>query len=267
MHWKLKKQGFVLWSLSLIVSFALWTLAGWATAAPAAIAVSPVSNKLTSDIVPIASGREVFQDAYEQRYTWDEDFPGYQAEVSVSDRGKLEQGLVRIAAPDLKISVLNIEDEDIRDLVKAQLQMEVVHRKSVPFEVLHADRTFKIEDTDRLGAAIIKEIGDDAESSYKVQDNQITEVNRLFGDVAVTVDTVGTIKTPDGYLPTHTKSVFRNAKTGEIIEKDDVRDFYEKIGNYYLLTNRTIRRTTEGDPELKVTPDTTIRFNDVQPLS
>lgn len=266
MHLQFNPQRLLLWSVSLILIFAL-SLGEAAIAVPPSLATVPVSNKVPLDRAPLATGREVFEKAYDRRYTWDEDFPGFQAEVSVNHNGKEEHGLVRITPPDLKVSVLNISDPEIREIVDNQLKMEVVHRKRVPFEVLHANQTFEIKGLDEKGAAEIKENGEDSNSSYKVQDNQITQVNRVFGDVAVTVDTVGTIKANDGYVPIHTQSVFRDAQTGDVLEKHDVRDFYEKIGGYYLLTNRTIRRSAEGNPEMKLTPDTTIRFNDIQPLT
>jgi hypothetical protein len=265
MQCRLNQQGFLRWCVAFLLTLTLWSLGGGAIAAPHILATNPVSNRIPKDVAPLATGREVFETAYNERYTWDENFPGYQAEVSVNDGGKIEQGLVRVT-PDLEVSVLNISDKDIRDLVKEQLQMEVIHRKSVPFDRRHENSTFELEEIDELGAAKIKEMGEKSNPSYKVQDNQIVQVNRSFDDVALTVDVVGTIKTPEGFLPIHTQTVYRDADTGEILQQNDVRDFYEKIGGYYLLTNRTIRRSKEGNPELQLTPDTTIRFNDVQPL-
>ncbi|NET89200.1 MAG: DUF3386 family protein [Kamptonema sp. SIO1D9] len=97
--------------------------------------------------------------------------------------------------------------------------------------------------------------------------NIITQVNRKLGDIAVTVDTLGTAKNPEGYLVTHFQTIFRDANTGEILEREDVRDFHEKIGRYYLLTNRTIRYAEKDNPEAKPTADTSIRINDIQPLN
>lgn len=206
-----------------------------------------------------------FRNAYDNRYTWDENFPGYSAEVSVNYLGKLDQGIVRVK-PDLSVEVINIEQEDVRNLIGNQLKMEIIHQRRVPFEKIHANSSFELGNTNNSDELEIKEIGDGMNSHYKVKDRIITQVNREMGPVAVTVDTVGTAKTPEGYLVTHFHTTFRDPKTGEILEKDDVRDFHEKIGKYYLLTNREIRTTQQGNPENKLTADILIRFNDVQPL-
>ncbi|MFW6360034.1 MAG: DUF3386 family protein [Chroococcales cyanobacterium] len=240
------QRNLLLWSLTVIVAIASVRL-GWPKNAIA------------------QSAREIFRAAYENRYTWETDFPGYAAEVSINDFGILDQGLVRVK-PDLSVEVLNIKDDDRRELIANQVKMEIIHRKSVPFEERHGEDTYELEGTDATGAYKIREKGTDGEAYYKVKNNIITQVNRTLGDLAVTVDTLGTTNTPDGYLVSHFQTVFRNPNTGEILQKQDVRDFHEKISKYYLLTYRAIREVEEGNPEAKPTPDLLIRFNDIQPL-
>jgi len=186
------------------------------------------------------SARDAFRTAYENRYTWDEQFPGYTAIMSVNYDEELYQGMVSVK-PDLSVEVLDIENPDIRMLLETQLKMEVIHRRRVPFDEMHADNSFLLVGTDDAGASIVKEVGDEMDSYYKVKDGTIVQVNRRFDDnIAVTVDTLGTNETPDGYLTSHFQATFRDAVTGEILEQEDVRDIHEKIGNYYVLTNRTI---------------------------
>ena len=212
------------------------------------------------------SAQDLFRQAYENRYTWDDNFPGYTAEVSVNYRGNLDQGLIRVE-PDLTVSVSNLEDEEIAEMIQSQLQMEAIHRRSVPFDQLHGKHQFELDGQEESGVINIEEIaGDRPESYYQVKDNQITLVNRVFGQIAVIVDTLGTTNTPEGYLVSHFQTFFYNANTGDLLERQDVRDFHEKIGNYYLLTNRTIRYAEDENPEDKLTPDIFIRFNDIQPL-
>lgn len=251
------KRRILPWSLGFILAIARWTL-GWPNMAHA---------KSTPKTVQTATGSasDAFREAYDNRYTWDEKFPGYSAEVSINHQGKLDQGIVRVK-PDLSVEVVNIDNQDLRQLIANQLEMEATHRRQVAFEKRHAKNSFELEGTDSSGALKIREVGDDMDSHYKVKNKVVTQVNRVMGPVAVTVDTLGTAKTPEGYLVTHFQTVFRDAKTGEVLEKQDVRDYHAKIGKYYLLTNRDIRTSTEGNPDEKLVADTTIRFNDVQPL-
>jgi len=247
----------ICWSLSLIIaSFS------FAFGLPASAKAESISKTHPTQIATV-SASEAFRNAYNQRYTWDKNFPGYSAEVSITHKGDIDQGIVRVK-PDLSVDVINVEPDNLRELVANTVKMEIIHRRRVPFETLHGNNDFELKGKDEYGALKINEVGDN--SYYKVKGDVITQVNRSFGDVAVTVDTLGTTKTPEGYLFSHFKTTFRDAQTGEVMEQEDVRDFHEKVGKYYLLTNRTIRSTQEENPEEKPVADTRIRFNDIQPL-
>ena len=237
------KQRILPWSLGLIL--ALGSFLGISNVTYA----QPIASSDDAPKLATASAIDLFHAAYDRRYTWDEKFPGYSAEVSVKYDKGLYHGLVRVN-PDLSVAVINVDSEPVRQLVASQLQMEVTHRRRVPFKVIHGQRTFELERVDKTGAAQIREVGDEAKSYYKVQNQKITQVNRVLGDVAA-----------------HYQSIFCNPQTGEVLEKDDVRDFHEKIGKYYLLTNRAIRSVGQtGNLDQDQGVDTLIRFNDVQPL-
>ncbi|MEC4986832.1 MAG: DUF3386 family protein [Oscillatoria sp. PMC 1068.18] len=213
------------------------------------------------------SATDLFRAAYENRYTWDKNFPGFSADVSINHQGILAQGIVRVS-PDLEVEVININSKYLRELIANQFRMEIIHRQSLPFAEAHKNATFQLAKTELSSAATtIVEIGDEMNSYYQVKDKVITQVNRKFGDIAVTVDTLGITENPEGYLVTHFQTIFRDANTGEILEREDVRDFHEKIGQYYLLTNRTIRYAEKENPEAKLTPDTSMRIENIQPLS
>ena len=214
---------------------------------------------------PIVSARDTFRAAYGNRYTWDEKFPGYSAEVSINYQGKVAQGSARIQ-PDLSVDVVNINNKELRELIANELKMEVIHRRRVSFEKLHGQNRFELEGKDETGALKIREIEGDRESRYKVQDKVITQVNRNFGDVIATVDTLGIAKNPEGYFVTHFQTTFRDVKTGVVIEKQDVKDVHEKIGNYYLLTSRIIRSTKPTNSEGQLTTDMMLRFKNIKLL-
>ncbi|MBE9178084.1 DUF3386 family protein [Oculatella sp. LEGE 06141] len=252
------------WSLSLLLLLSSWGVSSSAIAAEAL--GDRMDNSPPAITGPAAeSALDLFRDAYEHRYTWNIDFPGYQAEVSVRYEGQLYHGLVHVK-PDLTTDVINIENRDVAQLVDSQLQMSITHLKRVPFAERHQQHQFERVGEDETGATEIQQLGDDSDSHYKVKDQEIKQVNRVLGDVAVKVDTLGSIRTPEGYLPTRFQVTFKDVQTGEVLEQDDVRDFYEKIGSYYLLTNREIRFGLEEGPRLKPLPDVTVRFDSVQPL-
>jgi len=254
---QLLQHRIICWSLSLIIASISFVFG-----LPASVNAQSISNTHPTQIATV-SASEAFRNAYNQRYTWDKNFPGYSAEVSITHRGDIDQGIVRVQ-PDLSVDVINVEPDNLRELVANTVKMEIIHRRRLPFEQLHGNNDFELKGKDEYGALKINQVGDN--SYYKVKGDVITQVNRSFGDVAVTVDTLGTTKTPEGYLVSHFKTTFRDAQTDEVLEKEDVRDFHEKVGNYYLLTNRTIRYNQAENPEKNPVADTRIRFNDIQPL-
>lgn len=255
------KHQILFWILSFILAIAGCTLGlpDVARAVPVAQSPNPSLNTTATD------ARDIFRRAYESRYTWDKQFPGYSAEVSVRYGKELYHGVVYIN-PDLSVKTTGINNEEVRQLVENQLKMVATHRRRVPFETRHGSSTFELESTDNTGAAKIRQVGGGMGSHYKVQEQKITQVNRTQGDVAIAVDTLGFIKPPEGYLATHFRTTFRNAKTGKVLEVEEVSDNYDKIGKYYLLSQRVIRTSQPGQPQQERSPDTLIRFNDFQPL-
>ncbi len=219
----------------------------------------------------------LFRQAYESRYTWKEPFPGFQAEVSFMVEQEQYHGLVRVD-PNFTITVLNVEDPELKDLVEDQLANEITHRRRIPFEELHRDSTFEfinlnsaITDNlpDNYSVVGIKETTPESESSYLIVNGEkLTQVNRLLqpANLAVSVTTLAWLDAPQGHLPTWYKTVFRDPKTDEIVEVDDVRDTYQHMGSYWFLTKRQFRFGSESGPKQKPLPDMWFEFTSFYPV-
>lgn len=217
-------------------------------------------------IAQTQSPREVFEQAYNNRYTWDENFPGFIAEVSINYFGAVDQGTVRIK-PDYSVEIINIEAPEIEDFIADQWRMEMIHRRPRPFEQLHGNSRFEWADIDDDGMMEIREIEPDNQvSAYQVKDGVITQVNRQFGEVAATVDTIGVTPSSDGYLAVQHIATFRDGETGKLLQQRDVRDFHYLIGNYRLLSYRAIRYGEAGQPVSQRVPDVVMTINAFQPL-
>jgi hypothetical protein len=259
-------QQLIGWSISALLALAVGL--SWPIAAGAAPPDNTLPENASQALIADASrptARQVFEDAYDHRYTWDENFPGYQAEASVTHLGELDHGIVRVM-PDLTITLTNFENEVVEDIVRAELEMEAVHRQRVPFAERHQQQSFEFIPEDDEETAHIRESGTGFVAYYKVRDRKVVQVERVLGDVAVTVNTLGWITPPEGYLPAHFQVFFKDPESGEILQQRDVRDFHEKIGGYYLLTKRGIRIGEKLGAREKPLADTWIRFNDIQPL-
>ncbi|MFN7853646.1 MAG: DUF3386 family protein, partial [Dolichospermum sp.] len=93
------------------------------------------------------SAQELFQAAYQNRSTWDGNFPGYTADITYKYDDQVIKGQVVIDA-NMKAEVLNVEDEAAKKAIHGQAWEIAVHRVRRAFEQTHGANTFRPGDTD-----------------------------------------------------------------------------------------------------------------------
>lgn len=192
------------------------------------------------------SARDFFRAAYENRYTWDKDFPGYTADVTFKQDDQVVTGKVRVN-PDMKAEVFDVEDEQAKQAIHSQLWETAIHRVRRSFEDTHGKNTFSFGDTDETGAVELLMGGKAEGDRYKVRDHEVTHVHRHIHGVVVTINTFSSHNTGEGYLSHRYDSVYHDPKTGEQKGGKSVfEDNYEKVGDYFILTQRIIRTETDG---------------------
>ncbi|ERN42577.1 protein of unknown function (DUF3386) [Rubidibacter lacunae KORDI 51-2] len=192
-----------------------------------------------------ATARELFRAAYENRYTWDENFPGYRAELTIRQGEETFSGQVLVGA-DLSVDVTGIDDEKVRESAYNQMRDIVTHRKRANFEQSHGKNEFSLGNTDSNGAVEILVSGDAMGSNYKVRDRQICQVSRVMGPMAFTINTADSLDTGAGYISTRYSAVFRNAKTDELKGKSDFDEAYARVGDYYLPVQQVVNSIDKG---------------------
>lgn len=193
-----------------------------------------------------ATARDLFRAAYENRYTWDESFPGFTADVTVRQGDETYTGKVRVDS-DFTVEVTDIADEKVKESIYTQIRDVVTHRKRNSFEQSHGKHTFEAGDRDETGAIEILVGGDAMGSNYKIRDREVCQVSRVMGRMAFTIDHQESLDTGSGYVSTRYDAVFRNPQSGEILREMSFEDTYEPIGNYYLMTRQVIHATAQGE--------------------
>ncbi len=187
------------------------------------------------------SAQELFQAAYQNRYTWDANFPGYTADITYKYDDQVIKGQVVIDA-NMKAEVLNVADEAAKKAIHGQAWEIAVHRVRRSFEQTHGANTFRAGNTDATGAVEIFLGGKSEGDNYKVRNNEVCHVHRLIHGTFVTIDTFSSHDTGEGYLSHTYNSVYNDPETGaQKGGKSDFTDEYEKVGNYYILNRREIR--------------------------
>jgi hypothetical protein len=147
------------------------------------------------------TAQDLFRAAYDNRYTWDANFPGYRAQVSLQANGETHTGQVQVN-PDFTFEVFDVADETAQRTLKSQLWEMTIHRVRHSFEETHGKNTFELGATDATGAVEIHVGGAAMGNRYKVRDNTVCFVHRQIRDVIVNIHTFGTQHTPTGYLST-----------------------------------------------------------------
>jgi hypothetical protein len=231
----------------------------------------------TPDTKSDINARALFQSAYENRYTWDSNFSGLSANVSVAIDGVARTGKARINA-DLSVEVTmdepqlvertsrtpsgeekTISVDEGQEWLYNQLRDVVTHRKRKTFEEAHGKSSFNLGETDESGAVEILVTGDSMGSNYKVRGNEISMVSRVMGRIGFVINHLGHLDTGEGYVSSLYTAVFRNPQTDEIVRQARFEDTYEKIGNYYVMTKQTVQSNEQGH-----TKNYEIIFSDIQ---
>jgi hypothetical protein len=195
--------------------------------------------------------RELMRAAYENRYTWDKNFPGYTADIILKRGNEVFTGKAKVN-PDLSAEVLEVEDEEVKKEMHGQLWETAIHRVRRSFDDTHSKNTFSYGATDETGAVELLLGGKSEGDRYKIRNNEVCHVHRHIHGVVVTIDTFSSHDTGEGYLSHRYDSIYHDPKTGETKGGRSVfEDSYEKIGNYYILTSRIIETEENGEKVIR----------------
>ena len=80
--------------------------------------------------------KEIFRKAYENRYTWKNDFNGYQGKCIFMNNNNIHEGNF-VLGKDFKPNIQKIEDERIIKSIASQLFEVCIHRVKREFESVH----------------------------------------------------------------------------------------------------------------------------------
>jgi hypothetical protein len=204
--------------------------------------------------------RDLFRAAYENRYTWDANFPGYTADVQLTQGEEIYTGQIRVA-PDFSVEVSGIDNEEVKESVYTQVRDVITHRKRNSFEKAHGSNSFSLGETDNSGAVEILVQGDAMGSNYRVRNNQISMVSRVMGRMAFVIHHRASLDTGAGYVSSNYTAVFRHPQTNEVIRQMEFEDTYEPVGDYYLMTHQVIHVNEQGN-----TTTTEFKFSNIHLL-
>lgn len=185
------------------------------------------------------TARDRFRAAYEHRYTWDSDFPGYTTKLELKQGDETYKAEIKVNK-DLAVEVSGIDDEKVAESVYNHMRDVITHRKHNSFENAHGKSTFTLGEEDNTGAVEILVKGDSMGSNYKIRGTEICQVSRVMGPMAFVINTNESLDTGEGYISTGYNAIFRDSKTNDLKAKREFNESYEKLGKYYLPKHQVI---------------------------
>jgi len=214
------------------------------TATPEALAVQ-AQCEVTA---PGSDCTAQFRAAYENRYTWDPGFGGYQGRCIWEQGDQRVEGSFQVGA-DLKAQVEGIEDETVHKAVASQLWEVAIHRVRRSFEQTHGENTFTAGDTDAVGTEVIVG-GKNAGDRYRIQNDVVTMVHRHIHGTVVTIFTESTTDTGSGYLSRSYTSQYADPATG--VPRGGVSRFTDtfvplSVAGPWVLQERVVETEALGD--------------------
>ena len=142
--------------------------------------------------------KEIFQKAYEKRYTWTNDFSGYQGKCIFSLKGDNYEGKFFLGK-DFKPEIHNIDDQEIVKSITSQLFEVSIHRVKRKFEDMHAKNNFNLIKESKNGIEMIVSGKNDGDK-YRVKNNCINMVYRKIHGIIIEIFVQEFFDTGSGFL-------------------------------------------------------------------
>ena len=142
--------------------------------------------------------KQIFKNAYENRYTWGKSFNGYQGKCSFTESNKVFEGDFSIGK-DFKPLIKNISNQNVVKSISSQLFEVAIHRVKRDFNDVHANNDFDFVNETEKGIEMTV-IGKNQGDRYRVKNNEINMVFRKIHGFIIHIYVEDFFETGAGYL-------------------------------------------------------------------
>lgn len=193
------------------------------------------------------SADQILAAARDARAMWD-DFPGFTADLVIAIGSERLPGRIQVSA-DGEVELLGFGDAAI-DRPRQILESLVQHRSGGGGPLGHVSFVDE-QGVHPLGRLIRFEEDKELNSAYRVQDNVVTEVNRLMGPTKFTISVLDVHHNPDGkYLPTTFNVSFWDKDSGRLKASETHLNDWLRVGNFELPERIVVFRAEDGKREV-----------------
>ena len=194
--------------------------------------------------------KEIFRKAYENRYTWKNDFNGYQGKCIFFINNNIHEGKF-LLGKDFKPHIQNIEDEKIVKSIASQLFEVSIHRVKREFKSVHSENNFNLLKNSESGIEMSVS-GKNQGDKYRVKNNCINMVYRKIHGTIIEIFVEEFLDTGTGSLSKKYSSQQIDPDTLQInSQKLEYEDEFVNIGknDYWILNSRTIKYLNQNQAE------------------
>ena len=186
--------------------------------------------------------KEIFKEAYDNRYTWPDPFNGYSGKCIFLNNEKATEGEF-ILDSNFKPEIINISDDEIVKRISSQLFEVAIHRVKRQFTEVHKNNNFKFLGESEKGMSI-EVLGKNEGDKYTFKDKKINMVFRKIHGVIIEIFVQEFIETGNGYLSKKYSSQQLDIETltpkSKMLEYEDI--FVDLgIKNIWVLESRIIK--------------------------
>ena len=194
--------------------------------------------------------REIFRKAYENRYTWKNDFNGYKGKCIFLTNNNIHKGNF-LLGKDFKPNIQKIEDQKIVKSIASQLFEVCIHRVKREFESVHSENDFNLLKNSESGIEMIIS-GKNQGDKYRVKNKCINKVYRKIHGTIIEIFVEEFLDTGKGYLSKKYSSqqidpITSKAKSQKLEYKDEFVNIGEK--DCWILNSRTIKYLNQNQKE------------------
>ncbi len=194
--------------------------------------------------------KEIFRKAYENRYTWKNNFNGYQGKCTFINKNSIHEGRF-LLGKDFKPNIKKIDDENIVKSIASQLFEVSIHRVRRDFHSIHSENHFNLIKSSESGIEM-KVSGKNDGDKYRVKGQGINMVYRKIHGTIIEILVEEFLDTGDGLLSKkYTSQQIDPSSLKPNSQKLEYQDEFVNISSndYWILNSRTIKYSNENEEE------------------
>ena len=194
--------------------------------------------------------KEIFRKAYENRYTWNDEFNGYKGKCFLYVNEYIHEGEFSLGK-DFRPNIQKIEDEKIVKSIASQLFEVCIHRVKREFNSLHSENNFNLLKNSDSGIEMSVS-GKNQGDKYRVKNDCINMVYRKIHGTIIEIFVEEFLHTGIGSLSKKYSSQSIDPDTLKTkSQKLEYEDEFTNIGNadHWILNSRTIKYLNQNQEE------------------